>query len=196
MQWCTVAWWRWRLAQAHGRNPLVRTTDRIEVAVMVLAFAVSLAVMPFAGAIGTAVHDEHAQMYAAERQDRHRVAQTPTNDSAQSPTGPHAVLQARFQAGDVENAGAYMFNSPVKDGANSDIWVDGNGRHVGPPPPSWQAGVDAVVAAIGFWLSVTAAATLLVAVVRRCLKHTRYARWNREIASLVHDDGGRTNRSL
>ena len=61
MQWFTVAWWRWRLAQLRGRNPLVRTSDRIEVAVMALAIVASLAVVPFAGAIGTAIHDAHAQ---------------------------------------------------------------------------------------------------------------------------------------
>ena len=81
-----------------------------------------------------------------------------------------------------------------KDGSNIDIWVDGHGRQVGPPTPSWQAGADAVVTGVGIWLSVPATAALLVALVRRCLKHARYAGWNRDIASLVHDDGGRTNR--
>jgi hypothetical protein len=190
MQWLTGAWWRWRLAQVRGRNPLVRTSDRIEVVVMVLAIAVSLAVLPFAGAIGTAVHDEHAQTYAAERQDRHRVLAPATDDRAQSPKGPTAVMQAWFRAGDVENAGAYI---PAKDSSKADIWVDRDGRHVGPPPPTWQAGFDAVVAAVGFWLSVTAVAALLVALLRLGLNHTRYAAWNRDIASLVHDDGGRTN---
>src|SRR4029077_3894617 len=66
MQWLTVVWWRWRLAQALGRNPLVRASDRIEVAVMALAVAVSLAAMPIAGAIGTAVRDEQSRVYAAE----------------------------------------------------------------------------------------------------------------------------------
>ncbi len=193
MQWFTVAWWRWRLAQALGRNPLVRASDRIEVAVMALAVAVSLAAMPIAGAIGTAVHDEQSRVYAAEQQSRHKVTATATEDSAASPKGPAAVVQARWRVGDVENAGAFMWDSPVKDGPSTDIWVDRQGRHVSAPAPSWQAGVDAVGAAAGFWLSVTAAAALLIALVRRCLKHARYAGWNRDIASLVHD-GGRTNR--
>ena len=194
MQWFTTAWWRWRLAQLRGRNPLVRTSDRIEVAVMAMAIVLSLAVMPFAGAIGTAIHDEHSQRYAAERQERHRVPAPPTDDRAQSPKGPSAVIEARPRAGDVENAGAYMWNSRVKAGPNADIWVDRNGRQVAPPPPTWQAGVDAVVATLAFWLSVTAVTALLVALVRHGLKHTRYTGWNRDIANLVHDDGGRPNR--
>ena len=182
MQVFTVAWWRWRLAQARGRNALVRTTDRVEVAVMALAVAVSLAAMPVAGAIGTAVHDAHARTYAAEQRDRHKVAAPATEDNA----------VPRWQVGDVENTGA--LDTSVKDGSSLDVWVDRNGHHVSPPAPSWQAGADAIVAAVGFWLSVTAVAALLVATVRRFLRRARYAGWNREIASLVHDDEGRTNR--
>ena len=194
MQWLTVAWWRWRLAQILGRNPLVRTSDRIEVAVIALAVAVSLAAMPVAGAIGTAVHDAQSRAYSAEQQNRHRVVATATEDSAASPRGTVPVAQARWPVGDVENAGSFQWNYPVKDGESIDIWVDRQGRQVGPPAPSWQAGADAVIAAVGIWLSVTAAAALLVALVRRCLKRARNAGWNRDIAILVDDTGGRTNR--
>jgi hypothetical protein len=194
MQWFTVAWWRWRLAQARGRNPLVRTSDRIEVAVMALAVAISLFSVPVAGAIATAVHDNRAHAYAAEQQDRHRVAATATADTPTSPRGTVGVVQARWQFGDVENAGAFTSEAPVKEGSRVDIWVDSKGRQVSAPAPSWQPGVDAIGAAVGFWLAVTAGAALLVALLRRGLKRARYAGWNREIASLVHDDGGRTNR--
>jgi hypothetical protein len=50
------------------------------------------------------------------------------------------------------------------------------------------------MAAAGFWLAVTAIAALFVALVRRGLRHARNTAWNREIAVLVHDDGGRTGR--
>jgi disulfide bond formation protein DsbB len=193
MGWFTVTWWRWRLAQARGRNPLVRTSDRIEVAVMALAVAFSLFSLPIAGAIGTAVHEDRAHVYAEQQHDRHRVAATATADSTSSPKGPVTVA-ARWQLGDVENAGALTSDTPVNEGSSVDIWVDRNGRHVSAPAPSWQAGVDAVGAAMAFWLSVAAAAALVVALVRRLLRRTRYAGWNRDIANLVHDDGGRTNR--
>jgi hypothetical protein len=192
MQCFTVAWWRWRLAQARGRNPLVRTSDRVEVAFIALAVLISLTVVPFAGAIGTAVHDDRAQVYTSQQHDRHRVA-APA-DKAAAPTGAASVLQARWRAGDVENAGALDWTNPTKDAVGADIWVDNNGRQVGPPAASWQAGADAVLAAVGFWLAVTAGAALLVALVRRGLRHARDNAWNREMASLVHDDGGRTGR--
>ena len=160
---------------------------------MAFAAVMLLAVIPFAAAVGTAVHDEHARMYAAQQRDRHQVAATATADSTPSPRGPVAVVQARWQAGDVENAGTFTYNSPVKDGSSLDIWVDNNGRQVNPPTPSWQAGADALVAAVGLWLCAAAAAALLVALVRGGLRHARYNAWNRDIAVLVHD-GGRTGR--
>ena len=148
--------------------------------------------VPFAGAIGTAVHDQQAQIYATQQHDRHQVA-APA-DKAAAPTGPAAVLQARWRAGDVESAGTLDWTAPTKDAAGADIWVDNNGRQVGPPAASWQAVADAVVAAVGFWLAATAAAAVLVALVRRGLRHARYNAWNREFAGLVHDNGGRTGR--
>ena len=194
MQWFTGAWWRWRIAQLRGRNPLVRTTDRVEVGVLALAIAVSLVVIPFAGAMGTAIHDEHAQRYAAQQHDRH-LAPAPSNpQSAAATHGPVAVMQARWRPGDVENAGNYTFDDTAKGVSGVDIWVDNTGRQVSPPAPSWQAGVDAVLAAVGLWLSVSTVAALLFALVRRSLRHARYNAWNREMALLVHDDGGRTNR--
>jgi hypothetical protein len=181
MQWFTVPWWRWRLAQARGRNALVRASDRVEVAIMVLAVVISLTAIPFAGAIATAVHETQARTYAAEQQSRRRVVAATTDDNA----------DARRQVGDVENVRALVTSV---EGPRLDTWVDQNGRRVGPPPPFWQAGADAVVAAVGFWLGVTAVTALLVAAVRGILRRARDAGWNRDIASLIDDDGGRTNR--
>jgi hypothetical protein len=112
MQWLTVAWWRWRLAQALARNPLVRTSDRIEVAVMALAVAVSLVAIPVALAIGTAVH--------ANTPGRTPQSNTTATGSwrrrpttARRARGAVAAVQARSQVGDVENAGP-SWNSPAK----------------------------------------------------------------------------------
>ncbi|OBF28926.1 hypothetical protein A5724_26295 [Mycobacterium sp. ACS1612] len=193
MQWLTVSWWRWRLAQARGRNPLVRSSDRVEVAVLAVAVVALLAVIPFAGAVGTAVHDEHAKMYAEQNLDRHRVAATATADSKPNPRGTAARVEARWQAGDIETAGLVTYRAPVKDGSQVDIWVDKDGRQVSPPAQSWQAGADAVVAAVGLWLCAAGIAALVVALVRGGLRHARYNAWNREIVDLVREDG-RTGR--
>lgn len=44
------------LTRLRGRHALVRGVDRVEAAVLVLAFVVSLIALPVAGAVGTASH--------------------------------------------------------------------------------------------------------------------------------------------
>ncbi|MCK0174903.1 MULTISPECIES: hypothetical protein [Mycobacteriaceae] len=48
------------MRRLRGGNPLVRTSDRVEVLAMVFAVVFAVLVVPFAGAIGTAVHDTGA----------------------------------------------------------------------------------------------------------------------------------------
>ena len=61
------AWLRWRLAHALGRNPLVRVSDRLELAAIVLAVAVSIAMIPVACAVGDAVTETQAAATHADQ---------------------------------------------------------------------------------------------------------------------------------
>jgi len=60
------AWLRWRLAQALGRNPLVRVSDRLLLAAVALAVAVSIGMIPVACAIGGTVTEAQAGPTRAE----------------------------------------------------------------------------------------------------------------------------------
>jgi len=62
-----------------------------------------------------------------------------------------------------------------------------------PDVPGRRAHTDAFRLGRGL-IFILAATALLVALVRQGLERARYTGWNRDIASLVHDDGGRTNR--
>ncbi|MGV0791413.1 hypothetical protein [Mycolicibacterium sp. XJ1819] len=65
---------RWPLLiRLWGRNPLVRTTDRIEALTTVLAIVVALITVPVALAVGTAVHDLRSDLYAAQEPTRAAV---------------------------------------------------------------------------------------------------------------------------
>ena len=66
------SWW----VRLLGRNPLVRTSDRIEVMVLALAVLLTVVAVPIAGAIGTSVYDAHTRVYAEEAQTRHQVTAT------------------------------------------------------------------------------------------------------------------------
>ena len=76
----TVRLPRWPiLLRLLGRDPLVRTTDRIEALVLVLAVVVSLLSAPVAAAVGTVVHASSRQLYAEQAHTRHSVAATVTD---------------------------------------------------------------------------------------------------------------------
>ena len=89
----TVRLPRWPiLLRLLGRDPLVRTTDRIEALVLVLAVAVSLLAAPIAAAVGTAVYDSRRQVYAEQADTRDTVAATVTDVPASQQilrTGTH-----------------------------------------------------------------------------------------------------------
>ena len=76
----TVRLPRWPiLLRLTGRDPLVRTTDRIEALVFVLAVVVSLLAAPIAAAVGTAVYDSSRHIYAEQAHTRHTVNATVTD---------------------------------------------------------------------------------------------------------------------
>ena len=84
MQTFTLSFGSW-LRRLSVRNPLVRTSDRIEAAAILLVFVVALLAAPVAGAVGTVVYDNLTHRFAADRLTRHEVAATVTHDSSLAP---------------------------------------------------------------------------------------------------------------
>lgn len=193
MQTVQRGWWHWRMIHAIGRNPLVRRTDRVETLVMVVAVTASLIAIPVAGAMATAIHEERGRAYVAEAQHRYPVTATVTATSATLRGTDVSVVQANWRFAGVQHTERFRWDRPVKAGQTIDVSVHPDGRRTQPLDPWWRAGVDASVAAISFWLAVTAVAAMFVLVGRPCLRRMRYAAWDREIASLA-DDGGTANR--
>jgi hypothetical protein len=182
------------IIRALGRNPLVRFSDRMEAVVLVLVFVTALVVLPFAGAIGTAVYETRARLYAEEAQTRHTVAAAAIED------GTVIVVkdvegfrvQARWLANGVEHVGSVDLACDTKAGDQLDVWVDASGDQVAAPTPISRAGVDAMVAGAGAWLMAVAGIAGLSAFVRWRLTRRRYGGWDREWAALLSDNGGRT----
>ena len=193
MQTCTFAWWRWRLTHAIGRNPLVRTSDRVEAFLMALAVAASLVAASVAGGIAAAVHEDRGRAYAAQVADREQIVATATADSVVLPRTDVTVVEARWQYGGVQHADRFQWDEPVRAGQDIEIWVHPSGRQAAPLGPWWRAGVEAAVVALAFWSTATLTAVLVVALTRPWLRRRRYAAWDREIASLA-DDGGTNDR--
>ena len=197
----TVRLPRWPvLLRLRGRDPLVRTTDRIEALVLVLAVVVSLLAVPIAAAVGTEVHDSSRQIYAEQSHTRHTVTATVTDVPAAQQilrTGTTTVT-ARWTAVGAEHTGAVKAPSTAKTGDPVEIWVDNNGAQVPAPTPTTRAAVEAATGALVIWICVAATAATLFTVTRAVCDRIRFTGWQHDLDSLVgngdgHQHPGRTS---
>lgn len=192
----TVRLPRWPLLlRLLGRDPLVRTIDRVEALMLVLAVMVSLLCAPIAAAVGTAVHDANRQLYAEQAQNRRSVPATVTGDPASQQVLRTITFTApaRWSMAGAEHTGTVKAPSTAKTGDSIEIWVDNNnGSPVPAPTPTTRAAVDAVVATVAIWVSVIAAAATLFTITRAVCDRIRFTGWQHDLDSLVGHGGGRT----
>ncbi len=187
----------WPVLRLFSRNPLVRTSDRVEAAVTALAVFLVLVATACAGVIGTMIHDTETQNYLEQARTRHVLAANAVDDS--TPTGSAETtaftVYTRWQVGGINHAGVIASQYAVKAGEQLQIWVDAHGNVVDQPTPIARADKDAWTAALVGWLIVAVAVAHVVAMVHAHVKRMQNAQWDREIRFLVEDDGGRTNSS-
>jgi hypothetical protein len=89
-----------RCLRVLGRNPLVRTSDRVQAAMLVPAVMVSILAAPAVAAIGTAVHESMSQRYTEQAQTRHTVTATVINDIvADQPASPKKMVPVDARPG-------------------------------------------------------------------------------------------------
>jgi hypothetical protein len=187
----------WAALRLFSRNPLVRTSDRIETAVVTLAVILVAIGTACAGVLGTIIHDNQTQKYLEQARTRHAVVATAVDDS--EPAVSHETtaftVQAQWRLNGTDHADLLGWKNSVKAGDPLQIWVDDNGKRVEQPSPVERAAVDALSAAVVGWLIVVAAAAQVVMLVRAHATRMRNAQWERDIRCLIDDDGGRTNHS-
>jgi hypothetical protein len=187
----------WWLLRSCRRNPLVRSSDRLELLIIALGVLVVLVAAACAGALGTAVHDARSRVYIAQAQTRHTVIARAIDDSTivrivdgNAATGVHA----RWQVNGTVHTGGLNWDHVVKTGDLLMIWVDRDGNRVDAPAPTSQAGADAVGVAYAAWQTVALAVAGLVCWGRSRLDRRRDSAWERDIRCLIDDGGPRTNR--
>lgn len=168
-----------------GRNPLIRTTDRVEALILVLVVAVSLIAVPVSAAVGTAVHDSRSRAYAEEVQTRRPVTATVTGDSHphRNLESPTVTVPARWFAAGAERTGDVTAPLTVKLGDDIEIWVDDAGLPVARPINT--ARNDALAFAAATWWAVSLLAVALFGHVRITLDRLRYDRWQQSFDRLV-----------
>ena len=159
-----------------GRNPLVRSSDRIEVMVLSLAVLLTVVAVPIGGDRHL-VYDAHTRVYAEEARTRHQVTATAIEDGTvvMQPKSLSFTARATWSAAGRDHSDIVTWSDQVKAGDQQSIWVNADGAKVGPPSLSGDAAADAVRLAIYVWLGVAAASAGLVYVVRRGLDRRRYS---------------------
>jgi hypothetical protein len=181
----------WPVLRLFSRNPLIRTSDRIEAIVATLAALAVIFAAACAEALGTAVHDARAQMYTEQAETRHPIVAVAVEDSKKTatPETTASTVYARWKVNGANHTGVLSWDDDVSAGDLIQIWVDAGGNRVGQPSPISRAGTDAVSVAIVTWLSVVLAVTGAVCAVRVQTSRTRDAQWEREIRCLFNDEG-------
>jgi hypothetical protein len=191
------SWHVWWLLRAYRRsNPLVRGSDRLELFFIALGVLVVLVATACAGALGTAVHDARSRVYLDEANTRHSVIGTAVQNSTTVlgiERNSVTSVNVRWLVDGIEHVEHLTVPDTVKAGAPLVIWLDRNGNRVDAPTPTSQAGVDAVVTAMMFWLTVAFTVTGMICLTRSGLNRRRIRNWDRDLRSLVHD-GGSGNR--
>jgi hypothetical protein len=192
----TVRLPRWPIFELLRRNPLVRTSDRIQALVSALAVVVVLLSVPVAAAVGTAVYDSRRDVYAEQAHSRHLITATITDDTGapKISRANTAMMKARWSAAGAEHTGAVEAPSATESGDTVAIWVDNNGELADEPTPTNRAAVDAVTAALFILAGVTAAAAILLAATRAVCDRIRAIRWQHDLDTLVGGGGHSTSQ--
>jgi hypothetical protein len=187
-------WW----IRALGRkNPLVRSTDRIEAMTVAIAVIVTVFAIPIAAAIGTSVHGDRAGRFAAEAQTRHQLIATATEKGR---VAVHSRIidfsaEATWSDAGRTHRGVVAWSEPVNIGDKQSIWVNNDGENVAQPSPPSRADGEAIGVGLLIWLGVAEFSAAMLYLVRRRLNRSRYAQWDREINPSPDNDSRRNHQT-
>lgn len=177
----------WRLPHL-GRNPLVRSWDRVESAVLVLAVSFAVAAIPVAAALGSETYAHQKQVAATENATRHRTTAVLTADAPMTTMSPHGLpvrgttrVAATWHASEgTTRTGTVSAERGTSAGTTVAIWVDENDDPVPAPVDAGSATVVAITTAAMAWLAAAALLTGMFLAFRLLLDRARYTRWERE----------------
>ncbi|MFC9839774.1 hypothetical protein ACFVKB_39250 [Rhodococcus sp. NPDC127530] len=175
-----VRWWRLR---PWSRNRLMRPSDRIEAALVLLTAVVVLLLIPFAAATHTRLEQQTQTLRAGVHlvpavllEDTYLAPDVP--EYAIRPAGTHTARARWFTPGG-ERTAAVPTDTPGKVGQTVTVSVDADGNLTGPIPSGRENTVVAVTAACGLW-ALTAGAVLLAAALAHPVHRNRLRLWAQE----------------
>lgn len=173
------AWWRWRWAQLRGRSPLVRGTDRVEVAALIVALVISAAAAGVGAALGAGVHESRMAEHRAQVAHWHEIPATVVGTSPVRARSSTTLARTVWRTGVEEHSGTVVYARPVRVGDTITVWVDERRSEIVTPTSAWQVSADALAAALAVWLAGTCAAAAMFVTARLMLRRRRFRDWER-----------------
>ncbi len=178
------SWWArllWR-ARPWDRNPLMRTSDRFEGIVLVVAVLIVMAAVPIAGAVATAGYTASAEDIRRDNADKTAVRATVVADPEKQ-TGSGATRFDAVVSWDQARGAAkatVAVSSATKRGDGVTVWLGPDGRPVAPPVAAGVAVTNAIAMGLGLLAAVCLAAAALVQAVQWGCGRRHSAEWARE----------------
>ncbi|MEV0946691.1 hypothetical protein [Rhodococcus sp. NPDC049939] len=188
----TPHWWR---LVSWNRNPLMRTSDRLDFAAVVVAVTFVLIMVPLASAFGVSTYSGLAEQSLAEHQDRHKEPAVIIDDPQQvvawgtQGRSPETEMRATVEWS-APNGTARSSSVEVGPGAQRgdtvDVWVDTYGNASEAPAAAAENAAIAIGAALSVWVGAAAVACLLFFGFRWMNTRNRMRQWDREWKDFGH----------
>ncbi|MFC9355852.1 hypothetical protein ACFTZB_04595 [Rhodococcus sp. NPDC057014] len=181
-----IRWWRLR---PWNRNHLMRSSDRIEALLVLVAATLVLLAIPFAAAYGTATHTRLEHQTQALRAGTQQVPAVLLEDTHPTPdtsagtlraAGAQNTARARWSTPHGDRTGAVPTDTPAKAGQAVTISIGADGNPIGPMSSSGENTIVAVAAALGIWALAAGIVLLPTALTRTLLHRNRLRRWAHE----------------
>ncbi|RDI64637.1 Rv1733c family protein [Nocardia pseudobrasiliensis] len=169
----------WRMAPRNP-NPLMRPSDRVSSALVILAAAVCVAAVPFAAAVGTVSYTSTAQQIRSGNAVKTAVTATLVTDPVYMRAARSIQAHARWRR--EGHAAARTISVPItaNQGDRIRIWLDEEGALVDPPSSTRSALWTGVGVAAILLFGIYCATAALVELVRRWIARVRSCAWDRQ----------------
>lgn len=183
---------RWAVAfvrrLAWTRNPMYRTSDRIEGLLLLSVLVAAFVAVPLAIGVGRTTYDDglrrSAQLSAAGHWIRATLVEAAPDagvSDSDSPTTLNPLARAQWKAPDGSLREARV---PAKAGAAAGtrvpVWVDESARAVRPPPRPDQVSDKAVATGLTSWMAMELGVVVSYLLLRWLLDRRRLASWETE----------------
>jgi hypothetical protein len=178
-----MRWWRlapWSL------NRLMRTSDRLESAAVLLVVVCVLLLIPVAAAVGTATYTRLGDQARTDRETGHQVPAVLLEDSwvglSETNLSPEEsfLAPAEWIVDGTSHTGEVPTEAGAKSGQTVGVWTDPRGNLVDVPKTGAENAYTAVGVALGVWISSAAICFGILFGIFWAARKYQMSQWGRE----------------